>query len=703
MIKKPPDKYKVIKISLKQILKNTTDINKLNNIIIRTNKLIIHTYQFLRLWILNKYHKRQNVPKITKDIIKMAFKVLTTKSQGPKPKGTNLSSYNELTNFYDTIYSKLGYNDKLSGLNLSQIINYMCVDMITNIENNIKQHFIDYVKRYVNSSFKDIHNKILDKYNGIKKTLLRKKLKKELYTIKQDLFNRTILCDKKYHKWLIKNRNNILPQLNKKEYYRDINSNPQKYIPYMIFMNIKLEKIEKKMFQFFPLRTEIKPHYIPIDTKSLIELFVKNKNNYLTDISNKKVNIWSTYFNMNHKVFKKSKYTFDYRILTDGYAVSIQFINNNKLAQENQKKINMKNAKMKMYLLYKNLSQEDKEKLKQKLKDDKKKKDSKFRKKNRAEFKKLSKEEQKKIKEKLKKKYIEFPYLDEVDENTLNDIKNSNRVYIDPGKRSLLVMIDDKNNKFIYTNKQKLHETKQLKYQRLQKNYKKKNGILKIEHTFNLNSKTCYIKKFKEYIKEKNQLNDKLFIKYEKELFRRYKWYSYLNKTRSRDKLLNKIKNKFGKDCKLIYGDWGEKTNCYQMRNFISTPKIGLKRKISEKFKIYNIDEFRTSCLNNITEEKCKNLYLPDKKGKLRKLHAVLTFKMENNRCGCINRDWNAVRNMRKITDYWLQYGERPIKFRRNYDLKTGKLKDSNPCKKVSNRIKPSNKFLNFRVQLLPI
>ena len=77
--------------------------------------------------------------------------------------------------------------------------------------------------------------------------------------------------------------------------------------------------------------------------------------------------------------------------------------------------------------------------------------------------------------------------------------------------------------------------------------------------------------------------------------------------------------------------DWGKGK---QMRNFISTPMIGLKRKLSERFKIYNLDEFRTSLLNYKNEEICKNLYLPDKKGTLRKLHSVLTYKMENNRYG---------------------------------------------------------------------
>jgi hypothetical protein len=31
---------------------------------------------------------------------------------------------------------------------------------------------------------------------------------------------------------------------------------------------------------------------------------------------------------------------------------------------------------------------------------------------------------------------------------------------------------------------------------------------------------------------------------------------------------------------------------------YISTPNLGLKRKLNENLMIYNIDEFRTSCLH---------------------------------------------------------------------------------------------------------
>ncbi len=606
----------------------------------------------------------------------MAFKVLTEKSAGPKPKGDNLKIYSEFEDFYTSTYSKLNYPKKISGKNLSQIISYMCIDMLTNIKNNIKLHFIEYIRRFVNSSFKDAHNDILKEYKDKEKTKMREQLLKELKIIKNDLLNDTCKCDKKYYKWLNKYRNKILPPKLDSSYQSDINNDPQKYIKYMIFMNLELEKMDKKMFQFFPLRTEIKPHYIPIDTKSLIEIFIKNdKNVYLSDIENNKHKLWEKFFYLKHNIFKKKGFVFDYRIQTDGYVTSIQFLNENNFEEEQKKKNSMKKGKQKMKELCEGLSEEEAEKKKKEYYKEKKEVQKKKRQEKKEKFKELSKEEQQKILN--NKKYIEFPYLDELDEDELNDIKDSLRVYVDPGKKAILTMMDDNGNKLKYTIRQRLHETKRLKYQRLLQNYKNKNGITETESQLSsVNSKSCSWGKFKDYIKKKNKVNKQLFNKYEDIIFRKYKWYGYINKKRSEDKLLDAIEEKFGKYCKIIYGDWGVTK---QMRNFVPTPMIGIKRKIHERFDIYNIDEFRTTCLNSKTETKCGNLYLPDKKGKFRKLHSVLTYKMENNRYGCANRDWNSVKNMKKITDYWLEHKTRPLKYRRDYDLDTNTLRGSNP------------------------
>jgi hypothetical protein len=116
-----------------------------------------------------------------------------------------------------------------------------------------------------------------------------------------------------------------------------------------------------------------------------------------------------------------------------------------------------------------------------------------------------------------------------------------------------------------------------------------------------------------------------------------------------------------------LYYDWSKGETKIKR---ISVPNKGLKRKLSEHFTIYMIDEFRTSCLHYKTENRCENMYVNDKKGVSRKLHSVLTFKAENNRLGCINRDENATNNMIKIVKSYLKDKTRPLRYTRGYEIK---------------------------------
>ena len=255
----------------------------------------------------------------------------------------------------------------------------------------------------------------------------------------------------------------------------------------------------------------------------------------------------------------------------------------------------------------------------------------------------------------------EFPYIDELPMEALK----GKHIFVDPGKRSLFSMMDDKGQFCSYTNGMRIKETKRLKYQRLLKNYKDKIHITETEQTLNtFNSKSCNIDKFKEYITKKLEVNEIVVPLYQDIQFRKYKWYAYINKKRSEDNMLNMIEKKYSKDHTIIIGDWSIGK---QMRNFISTPNLSLKRKLKERFKVYNIDEFRTSCLSNETQELCKNLYLPDKKKEIRKIHSILTYQMENNRKGCINRDKNGCRNIQYVFNYYKKTGKRPIKYSREY------------------------------------
>jgi len=564
--KKPPDKLRTMKCSFNSIFKNKELTDKIFDAVNRTNQIVIHTNQFLRLYILYQYHKKQNIINIDENTIKMAFKVFIDKSCGPKPKGENLELFNIFTKFFDDKYKKLFFTNKISGINLSQILNYMATDILTNIENNIKLNFISYIKRFVNSSFKKINNELLENALHGTKVKLRKELNKDLYEIKEDLFNNTLLSNEKYHEWINKHRLNIFPQEYVNSYEFDIKNNPQKYFKNMIYMCLEIEKHETKSFQFFPLRTNIKPHYIPIDTKSIIELLVddvglinlnvNNKNDLLLDISSHKYNIWKEYFNLNNPIFKQNNYSFDYRISTDCFSVSIQLIHNDFIEKSQQQKLNMKNKKEELKDKCKNMNQKEKEEYKKQLNENKKIEQEEFKlkikemkDKQKTEFKKLSKDEKEKIiksmnkNKKIKNNYIEFPYLEDLNDKQLEELNNNNWCVIDPGRRCLVYMKNKNGKRLRYTNKEHIKGLKRLKYNKLLQNYKDKTGISDIENYLSkYNSKTCDYNKFKKFIKYKNKINNVLLDEYKKDIFRKYKWYGYINKKKTESKLIIKIK-----------------------------------------------------------------------------------------------------------------------------------------------------------------
>jgi hypothetical protein len=636
---KPPDKYRCIKLPIEKIIKSDLPIDvleRINDAVSRTNTITTNSYFLLRLWVLQKYHNNQEIPIITEDTIRMSMKSLVKASAGPKPKGNNLALLQEFKNIGNSIFTLQ------DGKNLSAILDYYATTMITAIENNIKMHFIDYIKRFVNSYFKNIYQ------NELQNKEFKKQFYKELQQVKNDIINdaEILTCDEKYHTWLNVNRYNIVPKNYDTSYFYDIKVNPQKYLKHMIFMNLQLEEMNTKMFQFFPLQTHLIPRHIQIDTKSLVELLIDtDKIQYFDNIETNKEKLWNTFFKLHHM----NKYVFDYTIITDGYSVSLRFLHTDFVNEERIKKDKMKNGKK----LMKGLTEEEKEIKKQ----EKQVQQNKLKEENRKR-----RELQKKEKKETKKEVLhEFPYIDEVSK----DFLDGKHLFIDPGKRTLLQMMDDDGNYFSYTNKQRIKETKRIKYSSLLKNYKDKQHITEIENTLSLfNSKTCDIEKFKEYIKEKLKVNYAIATLYQDEKFRKYKWYSYINTKRTEDNMLNKIENKYGKDIKIIIGDWSIGK---QMRNFISTPNLTIKRKLNTRFEVYNIDEFRTSCLNYKTEELCNNLYLPDKRNIERKMHSILTFKMENKRKGCINRDKNGCKNIQKVFNHYIETGDRPEKYKRDY------------------------------------
>jgi hypothetical protein len=50
-------------------------------------------------------------------------------------------------------------------------------------------------------------------------------------------------------------------------------------------------------------------------------------------------------------------------------------------------------------------------------------------------------------------------------------------------------------------------------------------------------------------------------------------------------------------------------------------------------------------------------------------MHSILTFKMENNRLGCINRDKNGCQNIKKLFNNYINTGTIPERYRRGFKI----------------------------------
>jgi hypothetical protein len=200
-------------------------------------------------------------------------------------------------------------------------------DIISNIENNIKLHFFNYVRCYVNGTFNYEYDDNISQNENFER---KKQLKSELYHVKEDLINGTLNSDQKYHSWIKEKQTKIFPPKGDKDkiFAKNLESKPQQYFKYMIFMNRELEDKKVKTFNVFPLRSSCTPKYITIDTQTIVHLLMKEKGDskYLKKISTKADIIWHKFFKTESYIFRKKNYHFNHLIHTDGVGASISFL-----------------------------------------------------------------------------------------------------------------------------------------------------------------------------------------------------------------------------------------------------------------------------------------------------------------------------------------------------------------------------------------
>jgi hypothetical protein len=622
---KPPEFFKSIKTSLKSVLKHPEiNISKINDAVIKTNKIVIHTLQYLKLYLLDYYeNNNNNLPVISKEFINNSMKIVCGEKEekrGKPPKKETVEMKEQLTKFFKEHYLPLMQNDPIDYSGLNTVLDYLKEDIITMYENNIQLHYVEYVERYVNVVWKKkfLTEKIrkLGKTKAERETRIRS-LCSELKKIKNDLLNvdTTILTSKKYyHNWISKQKQHILP--NKKKFeknsiYYDLKCFPMDYLSSMVYMMKNVENEEESVNNVFPLRSEITPKYIRLDTTTLVNLLLRkeqgNKAFYKTEGNLKKNEdkLWKFFFRTERKCFFKAGYSFHHMISTDGVGISILFL---------QKELVGKKLPM------------------------------------------------------IKKKVSKELYIDELTD--YSTLQNKKIIGIDAGKCDLIYCVDSASNDaniFRYSQDQRRKETKMKKYNNIILGMKtnKINNKSIIEYETELshfNKKTLVITKFKEYIKEKNRINHILFGFYKKELFRKLKFGRYINTKRNEQKMINQFRKMFGssEDTVICIGDWEQRK---QMKFKEPTLGKGMRTLFRKNnYKVFLVDEFRTSCkCSNCERGICEKFRIRQhpnkKKDEIRLVHGLLRCKSG---CGLWNRDRNGSSNIYKIAENAINKLARP-------------------------------------------
>lgn len=559
-------------------------INILNDTVIRTNKIVYNTYNFLKLFILHSRKNNIPLPTIDDILIKTIMNIVSIRNNRNGRVANNQNLIKQLQQFYKSEYLPLLSDIPVHNDNLSHVLYYEIQHILTSITNNIKEHFIDHIHKLVNIRFNYYHySSELKKYHKCSDEYMNcKKILDDISLFKNELLSTSNNITSQYKDLIIELRQKLYNKttFKKNSVYYDLECNPLDYLSGMIYINEFLEK-EKindpkiKLINILPLRTSIINSYITLDTAALIDLFVKddNKGKMYTEIKEIQDTIWGKFFRINTRLFnissknksEKERYKFRYIIKTDGVSATLSFSRSKKAGNK---------TKEPKYI--ENLSRDELDRLRG-------------------------------------KKIITIdPGYDDIiyslSDRRLTPLEKTNKCLPKHKRNNKLsglgiqiVKVKEHYENYRYTQAQRNHDTRKRKTNELisqlmeEYNQKKKINIKEIEATIKTNSRTVNYVEFKRYINEKDNANKRLYNFYNKPILKKLNLNRYINTQKSENGIIRNMKKNYGeaKDCVVVLGDYSKKNNLKGKEPTI-TKKI---REILSKseYETYLIDEYRTS------------------------------------------------------------------------------------------------------------
>ena len=573
-----------------------------------TSEIVREAYQFWKAFCLFQLEEGNDVVVLDRTTAKLVFKVIAYRKGMERDNKLDWVEEKKLENpedmeeaitcFYINHYRSV-QKTKFSNPG-KDILDSEITQMITAIDNHIKCHFYNYIKRL---AFSIIPKKAKNARSRRSKLL-------------KDLWENTRKSQRKFHGWIEYFGKEIV------ESREILYSNPQGCLPLLYRINRVLEEFEEKTFAWLPLRKSLIPGSFSL-SKTICNGLNKTVCKELKGLGElnelEEVNIWNEILELIRKLrIQPKKGRKISSIRTAGSSASIIFTPIKK---------------------------------------------------------------GKRSREELKEQYI-----DQLPREEILRLQEKTIVAADPNKGNLLQMVSEDGIRFRYTAQQRRFETHSARYRKIRLEREMEVfsapsldgetvGLKEaIKQMKEVNSRTSDFQGFMKYVEEKNLFAEQFRDFYFEMWHRKFKFNTFINEKRSKDRFLNKFQSLYGtpQTTVLCVGDWEQRPGISFGK--ASTMGVGIRNWFRKKgYEVYLVDECRTS----LTCCKCKheNEYnwqtrkdpRPWMQGKSQKVWGL--SRCQNSQCRIVhNRDNNSSDNILEICQAHLMFEPRPEYFKRNYN-----------------------------------
>ena len=601
----------------------------------RTQLIVLHAYQMLKLWFLHTHQAGEPLALPSSDLcLYMLYGV--SKEGVPSGPGGDPALRVAVKDFYLHHYRPLlpqGHQPPTR----HRITNVLCYEsraMATHYSTNLKTHFAEHVRRWVNSHFhlRDCAREISTDttLTGAAKKAAKKALWATYRVVKEDLMDgspqmQVRTQDPQLAQWVLQQRQLLLPEgpFQEESVAYDVKVRPEAYLAGSLKLAAQMEGEGLPLFAAVPQRTSDIPCHITLDTLALKELLgvAKGKDKLSWEV---KRAVWSEWFKVEARCFRRGnklapRFVFRGMLKTDGVSASVLLIRSD----------------LRHDILVKETG-----------------------------------------KKKRKRGGDAAPSEEEV-RYLGRDWPHGGRRLVagDPGKDDILYMGDSQGQYMRYTKCQRRRESKALRYEQIRQQLHEATGALAgrtVQEWQSLlagyRSRSIAVGPYSEWIRAKAAATDALGAHWSSPSFRRLRFNQWVNLRRSEDLFIKRFRAMYGGPGEVLVGlgDHSAGGGGKHLRHSPPTKRQGL-HPISRRngYDTALLGEYLTTQRCSICRKgRCQPYkhHISSGTGKDRKAHGLLRC---DQCCAHHNRNKNAVRNQLRVGAAALAGEERPANLRR--------------------------------------